>query len=137
MPDYRLFFDATALSAHHLQGKPQIVVISKWIAGKVGHGAKAQKKPVLYFKDRTLPLAVNKTNGAIIAALYGRNLDGWIGKAIEIFPTTTQFGKDIVDCIRVTPKIPTGKVSTEDPQPDPVADQNAASDDEPAHEVGA
>ncbi len=111
MPDYRLFFESSSMSAHHLQGVSHIVTISKWIKGKVGHGAKAQKKPVIYFKERELPLVVNKTIGAVIATLYGKDIDQWIGKRLEIYPTTTQFGPDIVDCIRVKPHIPKGKTS--------------------------
>ena len=115
MPDYRLFFDANSMSAHHLQGKSHIVTIAKWVAGKVGHGNKQQKKPTIYFKERNLPLVVNKTNGAIIAGMYGTDINGWVGKKIEIYPTTTQFGSDTKDCIRVKPKIPTGNPTAAEP----------------------
>ncbi len=111
MPDYRLFFDANSMSAVHLQGQSHILTISKWVKGKLGRGDKAQRKPIVYFKERELPLAINKTNGAILAQLYGKDIDQWVGKKIEIYPTTTQFGAEIKDCIRIKPHVPKGKAS--------------------------
>ncbi len=123
MPDYRLFFDANSMSAHHLQGKSHIVTISKWVKGTVGHGNKVQRKPTIFFKERELPLVVNRTNGAIIAQLYGKDIDLWVGKRIELYATTTQFGAEVKDCIRIRPHIPKGKTSepevTEQPADEP------------------
>lgn len=133
MPDYRLFYDANSMSAHHLQGKSHIVTIAKWVAGKVGHGSKQQKKPTIYFKEKKLPLVVNKTNGALIAGMYGTNIDGWVGKTIEIYPTTTQFGSETKDCIRVRPKVPKGKpVKPDVDEPDNDLPAEELTDDEKA-----
>ena len=123
MPDSRLLYDANAMSAFHLQGKSHIVTIAKWIQGKLrkqGAGNKTEKKPVIYFQEKNLPLVVNKTNRAIIAGMYGNEIDNWIGKKIEIYPTTTKFGNELKDCIRVKPKIPTGKpTQADEPEPAP------------------
>lgn len=104
--DYRLYFDANSLGAHHLMGQPVVVVIEKVERGKAGHGNKAERKPILHFKGKKLPFITNKTNARTIAALYGKRTSQWVGKAIELYPTTTKFGPDTVDCIRVSARMP-------------------------------
>ena len=79
--------------------------------GALGHGAKKAKKPLLYFlnskgAENDKPLGLNSTNCKTIAAMYGNDTDRWIGKRITMWPTTTQFGADTVDCIRVRPIVP-------------------------------
>lgn len=106
MPDYRTFYDKEFLYAYHLDGRDVTVTIERYKGGKIGHGAKKQSKLLLYFKGKQKPLACNVTNGGTIAQLYGKNVDSWVGKSITIFPTTTTFGKDTVDCIRVRPHVP-------------------------------
>ena len=46
-------------------------------------------------------LLLNKTNFEAIAAVYGRQSIGWIGKPLEVFPDTVLFGGRMVPCIRV------------------------------------
>lgn len=44
----------------------------------------------------------NKTNGRTIAKLHGKDVEGWTGKKITIYPTTTRGAAGAtVDCIRV------------------------------------
>ena len=57
-------------------------------------------KPVLYFKGKKSGLVLNKTNGRTIAAAYGPDSDMWVGKAIILYPTETDFGGKRVPCIR-------------------------------------
>lgn len=106
MPDYRTFFDKEYLYSFHLDGRDVTVTIEKYKGGKIGHENKKQSKLLLYFKGKQKPLACNVTNGGIIAQLYGKNVDAWVGKLVTLFPTTTTFGKDTVDCIRVRPWVP-------------------------------
>jgi hypothetical protein len=68
-------------------------------------------KPVLYFQGAKKGLVLNKTNANLIAAEYGPETDGWIGKEIELFPTKTEFKGQTVDCLRVRMYVP--------PAPDP------------------
>jgi hypothetical protein len=46
-------------------------------------------------------LLLNKTNFEALAAAYGRQSAGWIGKPLEVFPDSTLFGGRTVACIRV------------------------------------
>lgn len=106
MPDYRLYFDHQCLAALHLGGKPRVLTIKKVEGGQLSNGTKKSKKPMLYFEEGETPMAINKTNGKTIASLFGNDTAEWIGKKIEVYPTTTTFGKDTVDCIRVRPAVP-------------------------------
>lgn len=119
MADYRLLFDSEYLYAFHLQGKDATVKIAK-VAGAelTGEGGRKARKPVVWFEGKDKPLAINKTNGKTIAALYGNETSKWIGQLITIYPTTTQMGGEQKDCIRVRPAKPNGKATpAETPEP--------------------
>ena len=73
-----------------------------------------EKKPVLYFREDTKGLVLNKTNGKIISSLHGDETDNWPGKKITLFPTEVDFRGEIVDAIRVRRQIPEdGEVKTD------------------------
>jgi hypothetical protein len=79
------------------------VTIERVEAGKVGRDSKAQRKPILFFRESKTGkgMVCNVTNCKTIAALYGTDTRQWVGKAITLYPTKTQFGSEQVDCIRV------------------------------------
>ncbi len=108
MPDYRAMFDRNYFSAFELNGKDATATIERVEAGKmpVRGSSKTERKPVVYFRGSPRGLALNKTNAKTIAAMYGNKTEDWIGKRITVFPTTTQFGSQTVECIRVRPKVP-------------------------------
>ena len=128
MTDFRLMFDSEYLYSFHLGGREVTITMSKVEAGElVGEGGRKAKKPLVYFEGKEKPLALNKTNARTIAALYGNDTKGWIGKKIAIYPTTTQMGGKVVDCIRVRPNAPRGRAAPQDldenrPPPDPERD---------------
>lgn len=107
MTDYRTFFDKEYVYAYDLDGKEATVTIVK-VEGRelASAGGKKNKKPVVFFKGKEKGLAINATNGKTIASMYGKNVEGWVGKRITIFPTTTSMAGDTVECIRVKPVIP-------------------------------
>lgn len=105
--DYRAMFDREMLGAFELQGRDVIVTIERVEAGVLtSEGNKKTKKPILYFKGRERKLAINKTNGKVLANMFGNDTRKWVGQAITIYPTQTKFGKDTVDCIRIRPQQP-------------------------------
>lgn len=111
MPDFRSMFDSKYLGAFHLvdaQGnkKDTTVTIAKVEAQKIKSERGEDKKPVVFFEGHDLPLICNKTNGKVIAGMYGNETRGWIGKRITLFSTTTSVGGKECDCIRVRPTIP-------------------------------
>jgi hypothetical protein len=52
------------------------------------------------------PLILNATNSKTIAKLYGPYVEEWAGKQITMFGSTTKFGGDIVECVRIRPAAP-------------------------------
>jgi hypothetical protein len=58
-------------------------------------------KLVLKFANKDKKLPLNKTNLMTIAGMYGEDGEAWVGKKIYIYRTTTDFGGNTVDCVRV------------------------------------
>lgn len=124
--DVRTLFDKAYIYAYDLQGRDVTVEIVKVTGGTlVGTGGKSNKKPVIFFKGSEKGLALNITNARTIAGLYGNSFksEDWIGKRITLYPTTTTFGAQTVECIRVRNAIPKGKAETvRDDVPQPAQD---------------
>lgn len=115
----RLYDDKEFLYAFDLDGK-EVVVEIEMVAGGVltGEKGRSTKKPIVSFAGKTKKLALNKTNGKTIASLYGTDTDRWIGKRITLYPTTTDFGGETVECIRIRPVVPrSGKRGTPSQEP--------------------
>jgi hypothetical protein len=103
----RMFDDKEFLYAFDLDGREVTVTIEKCVAGKItGEKGRESKKPLLHFVGKQKKLAINKTNGKTIASLYGNDVENWAGKSIVLYPTTTTFGSETVECIRVKNVIP-------------------------------
>lgn len=64
------------------------------------------KKIGIFFRGKEKGLVLNKTNAALVAEQHGQNTTDWSGKEISIYPTTTDFGGERVECIRVEQAIP-------------------------------
>ncbi len=56
---------------------------------------------IMCFKETPLQLALNRTNGECLKALFGKKVQTWVGKRVTIAPEMTKFGKDDVEAIRV------------------------------------
>jgi hypothetical protein len=108
MPNYLTMYDPSdMLQALDLQGREVHLEIETVVAGELtGEKGRKSKKPIVKFKGREKKFAVNKTNGKAIARLYGKNTDDWIGKFITLYPTETEYGDEVRDCIRVRPVAP-------------------------------
>jgi len=123
--DYRTFYDSDYLYAFNLEGREVVVVIDRVVAGTLtGSGGRKTRKPVVYFRGKEKGLALCKTNAKTIAAMLGNDTSSWPDHAITIYPTTTQFGSETVECIRIkpTPPIPSrdGKRRADPEQPAPL-----------------
>jgi len=69
-------------------------------------GKDPKNKPVIWFEGADKGFAANTTNCKVIASLYGNDTTKWVGKRITLYRTTTSFGKETVDCLRVRPTAP-------------------------------
>jgi hypothetical protein len=73
-----------------------------------GDGKKAAKVIATFHKPQSpalaklpLELVLPKTNGECLRRMFGNNPHQWIGKRVTLFPSTTRFGRETVDCIRI------------------------------------
>lgn len=109
MPHWKSMMDNDYLCAFDLQGRDVTLTISEVRGGELtGNGGKKSRKPLIFFAESKSgkPLAFNATNSKIVAGFFGNDTDAWIGKRITLYPTTTQFGGEERECIRVRPKLP-------------------------------
>ena len=144
MPHYKsMFEDNGMLYACHLDGKDFTLTIRKVEAGSVtGSKGKKDKKPIVHFERTDKKLALNKTNGKVIAGMYGPDTDDWVGKRITLYATTTEFGSETVECIRVRPKVPPAPADAQRrgngrsaPAPAPAPAQDEHGDPPPPDDV--
>lgn len=127
--DVRTMYDKEFLYSFDLQGRDVTVVIERVKAGTLtGVGGKKNKKPIVFFRGKEKGLGLNITNARTIAAMYGGfEAEKWIGKAVTLYPTTTDFGGKTVDCIRIRPEIPrpaNGRSQQPAPPPSPPAEES-------------
>ena len=92
------FFPGRYFKAETLAGKARVLRIGAVERDKLSDGS---VKAVVKFEDEPMKLILNRTNANAIATLYGNNTDNWIGKLIELYPTRTPFGSNMVDAVRV------------------------------------
>jgi len=51
------------------------------------------------------PMILNVTNSKSIGKLYGPFIEDWAGKQITLYATTTKMAGEVVECLRVRPKV--------------------------------
>ena len=128
MPHWKSMMDRDFIFAFDLDGRDVNVTIARVEAGSVnGQGGRKAKKPIMYFEGKEKGLALNSTNSKTIAAMFGNYTEKWIGKAITLYPTTTQMGGETVECIRIRPTPPVqqknGRRAEPASEPPPSADE--------------
>lgn len=93
---------APHLEAADLEGKEQTLTIAS--VGFADVGSEKERKGVVYFEEVSRGLVLNRTNLKRIIALHGADTDHWIGKAVTLYPSETDFGGKTVDCLRIREK---------------------------------
>lgn len=120
-------FPSKYIRASDLNGAPMVLTMSG-CQEEVVDTQSGKKKPILYFQENDIsPLALNKTNAGMIAAIYGPETQGWMGHQIELFPSMTEFQGQPTSCIRVRqpqqlqqPQQPTQPTQPVPPRPEPI-----------------
>ena len=91
-------FPGRFIKAVDLSDQPKVITIQSVAIEEVGKG---EMKPVLRWTGSEQGFVLNKTNSMMIASFLGNETSDWVSKEIELYPTRTQMGADIVDCIRI------------------------------------
>lgn len=99
--DIRSAFPGTYIKAADLDGDTEFMITGCEEKNVARQGEDADYKPVLEFEGTDQRFALNKTNATAIAEMYGYETDEWTGRKIVLYPTQTQFGAKMVDCVRV------------------------------------
>ena len=94
-PDY--------LGAYSLEsGKDMVLTIGSVKREMItGAGGKKEECPVCHWQEDQKPMILNVTNMKTIAKMYGPYIEKWSGKRIQIYASTTKFGGDVVECLRI------------------------------------
>lgn len=109
-------FPSNYLKASDLGTAQPVVTIDRVEHEPVGR--EREMKAVLYFQNKEKGMVLNKTNAKKISELIGSpETDEWTGFRIRIFATTTEFGGETVECLRVKAA---GAASKPTPPPPPV-----------------
>jgi hypothetical protein len=105
--DYAACFDSKYVKAHELNGKDTVVTITSAVPGVVQNKGGQAKKIICTVAEFEKPIVFNVTNANRIGKLYGRPIEGWVGKQITLYEGETDTeGGDVVPCIRVRPAVP-------------------------------
>lgn len=95
------------LRAADLAGNTVKLTIAEVGTHTFDEGTPKQKTQiVLSFQGKEKKLGLNATNARTIATELGDNTDNWVNKDIKLYPTKTDFGGEMVDCIRVVQEMP-------------------------------
>lgn len=60
-----------------------------------------RQRGTVAFRETPRRLALNRTNGLCLRAMFGRAVQSWVGRRIVLFPTTTKLGGKTEACIRI------------------------------------
>lgn len=119
-------YPSTYLKASDLQNRNVPVVIDRCEYEKIGE----DNKLVMYFKDKTKGMVLNKTNANTVSMLYGDDTDDWEGGDLILYSTRVDFQGKSVDAIRV--RVPPRKPTRTAPPRETVTSgpQRSARDDD-------
>lgn len=94
-------FPTRGLTAADLNSKPATLTIVRAPIETLKNKNGEDTKTVLYFRETKKVLPLNRTNWDLCADICGDDSDDWPGHQIEIYPTTTPFGAEVVPCVRI------------------------------------
>ena len=103
-PDY--------LGAYSLDpGKDMILTIGSVKREVItGTGGKQEECTVCHWQENQKPMILNRTNCRTISKVCGSPyIENWAGKKVQIYATTTKFGGDTVECLRIRKDPPEDK----------------------------
>src|SRR5690606_22244514 len=95
------FFASRFLSAADLKERSCTVTIDRFESVELNDKEGPKRRPVIYFQGKEKGMVLNKTNAFYIASLHGDDMNGWIGKSIELYPDRVLVGNEMKPCVRV------------------------------------
>jgi len=70
-------------------------------------GGQKEECTIAYWMESEKPAILNVTNMKMIAKIYKTPyIEDWVGKKVQFYATTTRFGGETVECLRIRQFIP-------------------------------
>ena len=101
--DINAAFPTKYIKAADLQGREIQVIIDRVVMEPMDKRGQQVMTPIIYFQGKQKGLVLNKTNAKNVAAIYGTNTDGWIGKSITLMSAWVDYQGQTVEAIRIRP----------------------------------
>jgi hypothetical protein len=95
---YDDFHSSRFLGVADLNGTSHVAQIERLSSEQMQDG---KTKPTLHFVGRQKTLLVNKTNWGTLGAAFGKDLNSWIGRSIELFAMPCQGPNGMTQGVRV------------------------------------
>jgi hypothetical protein len=123
-------FPSKFLKCEDLKGKPRVVQIEDAPVETLKNSkGEEQSKIVLYFAGAKKALPLNMTNFDAVVDVTGcGDSKDWHGHWLELYPSKTQMGGKLVDCIRIRPPR-----RQQPPQMQPKRGESPPDDEPPPH----
>lgn len=94
-------------------GGDLVLTVTGWSMEEIGEDR--EQKPCLHFHETTKTLVLNKTNCKTIEGMYGKVIENWKGKKIQLYTTEVAFAGKTQLGIRIRMRAPV--VAKPTPQP--------------------
>ena len=95
------------LGAYSLPEGEDLVVTIDLVENREIVGAQGKKEicTVAHLANEK-PMILNATNCKTLAKLFGKHIEDWAGQPMTLYATTTKFGGDTVECLRIRAQTP-------------------------------
>ena len=107
---WRKLVNTPYLGSHDIEDKnPEPVLTIKTVAREMvtGDGGKKEECTVAHFAEPVKPMILNRTNCKTITSMYKTPyIEEWAGKKIQIFVAQVKVAGEVMDALRVKPRIP-------------------------------
>ena len=101
---YKKLINPDYLGAYSLEPGQDMVLTIKSVGKELitGTGGKQEECIVCHWQENQKPMILNVTNCKTISKLLKTPyVEKWAGHRIQIYATTTKFGGDTVECLRI------------------------------------
>lgn len=96
------FFKGTYITGAEFGDRTLVATISRVESVDLeGEDGRVKPRAVVWFSDLDRGWVLCKTNAICVAAMFGDDVDGWVGKRVHLFSTEVNVGKDKKIGIRV------------------------------------
>jgi len=103
---WKMLINPDYIGAYALPDGEDLTVTIDYVQSEevTGSGGKKEVCTVAHLKGQK-PMILNVTNSKSIHKLYGPFIEDWAGKDITLYASTTKLAGEVVECLRIRPKV--------------------------------